>query len=279
MRTESWHLGSFSPTTVVAALSILALIVAITWQSTSSWRNIKVVDVAPVRVSIGRTGTAEGSPNWQRALESSESSTSTMTDVSSNDPDGLSNISANVLGTLVGSYVAMKEAGIYTPSRGQEVAGSIAKDLRANISYRLFNESDIKSDADVSLSRMLSYRGDLRVALEPLLKNSGYELEVFAYYLDTKDMNYLEELRRDAQNYRTATQNAMNVLVPEDALQHHLAILNALSEFEAVLEKMTSNADDPYATAALLRTFGDAEANVLFSFDALAGYFRNYTRS
>ena len=265
--------------TVVAALSILALIVAITWQSTSSWRNIKVVDVAPVRVSIGRTGTAEGSPNWQRALESSESSTSTMTDVSSNDPDGLSNISANVLGTLVGSYVAMKEAGIYTPSRGQEVAGSIAKDLRANISYRLFNESDIKSDADVSLSRMLSYRGDLRVALEPLLKNSGYELEVFAYYLDTKDMNYLEELRRDAQNYRTATQNAMNVLVPEDALQHHLAILNALSEFEAVLEKMTSNADDPYATAALLRTFGDAEANVLFSFDALAGYFRNYTRS
>lgn len=265
--------------TVVAALSILALIVAITWQSTSSWRNIKVVDVAPVRVSIGRTGTAEGSPNWQRALESSESSTSTMTGVSSDDPDGLSNIGGNVLGTLVGSYVAMKEAGIYTPSRGQDVAESIAKDLRADISYRLFSENDIKSDADISFSRMLSYRSDLRIALEPLLKNPAYELEVFASYLDTKDTSHLEDLRNIAQNYRAATESAVNILVPEDAVPYHLAILNALSEFEAVLEKMTANADDPYATAALLRTFGGAEANMLLSFDALAGYFREYSRS
>jgi hypothetical protein len=183
------------------------------------------------------------------------------------------------LGTLVGSYVALKESGTYTPSLGAEVAGTIAENLRADISYRMYTANDIKNDADASLARMLSYRSDLREALAPLLKNTVYELEVFAYYLETKDGRYLDELNDIAQNYRTATESAVKVVVPTSAVAYHIGILNALSEFEAVLQKLATNADDPFASAALMRTLGDAETHMLLSFEALAGYFRKHSQS
>jgi len=126
---------------------------------------------------------------------------------------------------------------------------------------------------------MLVYRSDLRIALEPLLENQSYELDIFASYIDTGDKTHLVELQRAAEGYHTAIEKVLQVVAPKNALTYQLDILNALSEFEMVLEKMAMYADDPYAAAALLRTFSGAETNILTSFDALAGYFRSYTRT
>ena len=264
---------------IVAGLSVLALLAMIAWKSTGFLRDAGVSETSrTVRVTTGYTGDLNA-PNWQRPLQILESSTSTASEDAKSDPDGLSNIGGNVLETLVGSYVTMKDAGVYTPAQGKEVAEAVAEGLRANIPYRIYSVADIKSDADASMLRMLTYRSDMREALEPLLKNSTYELEIFAYYLDTKDIQYLEELKSATKEYRTATDNALKVVVPKDAMPYHIGILNALSEFASVLEKLAANADDPFAAAALIRTLGDAEAHMLLSFDALAGYFRENTRS
>lgn len=270
---------SFSPIVVVAALSVVALIGVSTWQATNFWRDAEVVDptVASNEIRI-TTSSAKGLVDWQRDFEDVAKADTETSDVS-NDPDGLSNIRNNVLGTLLGSYVALKGAGTYTPAQGEAIASAIAEDLRASVSYRAYTTSDVQTDANVSLPRMLSYRSDMQTALEPILKNTEQELEIFAYYIETKDAGYLEELRSMATNYRAATENTLHVVVPKDAVLHHIAIMNALSEFEMILERMASYADDPFATAALLRTFNDAEMNVLLSFDALATYFREYPQT
>ena len=278
MRNESWHLGSFPPITLAAGFAILALIGATAWQLTGSWRGAGVSS-ARDNTEVSTTDSnalSESYFNWQRASENLLTS-DTSTDTS--DPDGLSNIGENILGTLVGSYVAMKDSGTYTPSAGEQVADFIASDLRADVSYRTYTSGDLKTDPDVSLSRILSYRNDLRIALEPLLQNTAYELEVFGYYLDTNDASGLVELNRMAGNYRSATKNAVSIVVPSDVVAYHVGILNALSEFEATLAQMTKHADDPYAAAALLRTFNNAEMNMLTSFNSLAGYFRDHSRS
>ena len=262
-----------------AGISVLALLAIVAWKSTGFLRDAGVSDTSQmVRVTTGYTGDPDA-PNWQRPLQILGSSTSTASENTKSDPDGLSNIGGNVLETLVGSYVTMKDAGVYTPAQGKEIAETIAEGLRANIPYRLYNASEMKSDPDASLSRMLTYLSDMREALEPLLKNSTYELEIFAYYLDTKDIQYLEELKDLTKEYRAAAENAAKIVVPKDAIPHHIGILNALSEFAAVVEKLAANADDPFAAAALIRTFGDAETHMLTSFNALAGYFREHSKS
>lgn len=262
---------------ITAGFAVAALIGTVAWQAIRSWRE----PAEEIRVAITEETKNSGPNNdirWQRALEGG------LVDDGKggyvlNDPDGLSNIADNVLGTLVGSYVAMKDAGTYTPAQGNRIAETVSSDLRANISYRIYGASDIKTEPDTSLSRMLAYRSDLRIALEPLLENQSYELDVFASYIDTGDETRLAELLHAAERYRTATENVLQVVVPENALTHQLDILNALSEFEMVLEKMATYANDPYAAAALLRTFSGAETNMLTSFDALAGYFREHVRS
>ena len=281
-----------SPMAITAGLAVVALIGTMLWQIAISWKNSSVSATGKTPVAITEQTGASDNINWQRALEGWATSGAEGEEAPP-DPDGISNIAGNVLGTLIGSYTAMKDAGVYTPLQGERIAESVAANLRANVSYRLYGFSDIKTDpdlpaeilpegearADASLSRILAYRSDLRIALEPLLENSAYELDVFAYYIETGDKSRLAELQSAAKNYRTAIANVLLVVVPSGAAMHHLDILNALSEFEAVLEKMAANADDPYAVAALLRTFNGAEANMLTSFNALAGYFRNHSNT
>jgi len=106
------------------------------------------------------------------------------------------------------------------------------------------------------------------------LKNTQPEYEIFAYYVSTKDKKNLEKLRAAAQNYRAAAGATAHVVPPKDALNEHLGILNSTEEFAATLDVLVANADDPFASVAALRTYNQAEADVLDSFSALAKYYR-----
>ena len=191
------------------------------------------------------------------------------------DKDGLSNIAGNVTGVLLESYATLAESGEYTSDAGERIAGDVAESLRARVSYKTYGAGDVTTISDTSYDRMLTYRGDMQVALGPLLKNTEYELNIFARYIESGDADNLAQLQRTAENYRAATEQAAKLTVPADALPHHVAILNALSEFAATLDGLTEHADDPFASVALLRTYNSAEQNVYLSFDALARYARN----
>lgn len=209
-----------------------------------------------------------GGIDWQVPASLDASSTSK----NRADADGISNIGDNVVGALVDSYVTLQKSGVYTPDEGARVAENIAESLRAHVSFETYSAGDIKTDTDTSYDRMLRYRSDLRIALEPLLKNTAYELSLFASYIDTHDKTYIAGLKTAAGHYQDAVTNAANVVVPRDALSHHIGILNSLSEFGATISAMADNADDPFASAALLRTYNSAEAQMLTSFNTLAMY-------
>lgn len=195
--------------------------------------------------------------------------------ISENDP--ISMIGPYVAAQLIGEYAGLKEQGRNTPENMQAAAESIARNVRASVSYKTYAVADISTDTDTSYERMLTYRADMRTALEPLFMDTGPEFEVFAHYVETSDPVYLEQLTDAAEHYRAAAENAAKIVVPKDAVNYHRAILNALQEFAATLDAMSEHADDPMASVALLRTYNTAELNMLNSFNDLPSYYRQKT--
>ena len=188
--------------------------------------------------------------------------------------DGTTPLGSAVLDGLVEKYFSLQQQGLYTREVAAKVAENMAEDLEAPLSYRTYSAADIQTAADTSYARMLAYRGDLQVSLTPLLKNTEPEYEIFAYYVSTKDKKNLEKLRAAAQNYRAAASATARVIPPKDALPQHLGILNAMEEFAVALDTLAANADDPFASVVVLRTYNQAETNVLTSFASLAKYYR-----
>ncbi len=258
----------------VATLSVVALVAVVAWQiGHAVGGNTAGLNATNQVLPPAEAHTPFSSINWQSPPSATDaSSDKSYSAPATKDVDGISNIAGNVAGTLVDSYSALVSAGVYTPEVGQKVASDIGASLRANISYRTYTSDDIKSDADTSYARMLTYRGDMQLALGPLLKNNGYELKLFSSYIDTGDKKYIAQLKSAAQNYRDAASNAARVVVPLDAVLHHVAILNALNGFAATVDNLALHADDAFASAALLQTYTNAEGDVLASFSALATY-------
>lgn len=265
-----------SPIVVVAALSVVALLAVSAWRATTYWSTPET-PVAEETINVVTSQYAEPKSvfAWQKALEVPEGEQTTIVE----DPDGITNISKNVVGALIGSYVALSESGLYTPEQGEILAETVAEDLRADVSYQMYTSRDVKTDPASSHARMMSYRKDMQLALEPLFEDTRYELETLGYYLVTKNPQYLDELKRQAGYYRDAKENVLGVTVPMDAVRYHVDILNALSQFEVILVRLTEHVNDPFASAALLRTFNDSEMRMLLSFDALATYYREYPKT
>ena len=265
---------AFSHIGILAAFSLVALIGVVAWQVGQLFLKGEVVSATNGATSAlsERAATPYGSINWQAPLVDEEGD-SLVADGEASDPDGIGNIAENIAGALIGSYVALADTGSYTPEEGEKIAGSIAESLRASVSYKSYTAADLKTDTDTSYERMLTYRNDLRIALEPLLGNPGYELSIFANYIGTSEAKYLEQLQTAVQNYTKATEAAAKVTVPQDAVSYHVEILNALSEFGATIERMSQHADDAFASAALLRTYNDSESRLMMAFNSLATYY------
>ncbi|OGG69134.1 hypothetical protein A3F27_03440 [Candidatus Kaiserbacteria bacterium RIFCSPHIGHO2_12_FULL_53_13] len=263
MRSEA----GFSPIVVSAAVSVAALLVVFGWQST---RTLQAGNAGVRAVNAYLSG--EERPLFLQEQSGSTSTPAGSANATSPDPNDFSNVGNEALGQLVGTYVALKKSGGYTAEQGESVANDVASAMQVRVSYVPYKEGDIKTDADTSYKRLLAYRSDLREALRPLLQNTESELDIFARYIDTHDKHNLTVLGEVAQRYKEAADNAARMIVPEDASVYHVGIENALLQFAITLEALVKNADDPMATLALLRSYGNAERDVFMSFDALASY-------
>lgn len=271
---------------VLASLSVIVLIVVSVWQIHTVFVKGNTISAKNLEPSRSENIKPYANVDWQAPLETSsltgQAPLSGLSDESVSaatksieDYDGLSNIEGNVARALLDSYEMLNKTGIYTPKDGERIAGDIAASLHANIVYKTYTTADIKTDANVSYDRMLAYRNDLRIALEPLLGNPGYELKLFANYIESRDYTYTKQLIETSKNYQKAVAQTALVTIPKDVVQEHVGILNALSEFGTIVEKMALHADDAFASAALLQTYNTGERNLLTSFNALATYYRS----
>lgn len=263
MENERSHTSGFSAIGITAAVSVFVLAVAIGLEIKQAVgeKNAAVSYVANETQQTSKTG------------GDASADTSDIARIFAPQTQ-LSPMGAAVMDELVTKYSSLQDQGLYTEEVGQKVAEKMAVSLKPTASYDPYTLSDIHVDTDTSHERMLKYRVDLQGSLAPLLKNTQAEFEIFAYYVDTKDVKYLTQLKEVSQNYRDAVSKTLRVSVPRDATNEHLAILNAMEQFAATLDAMIANAADPFASVALLRTYNQAEADMLSSFKSLAVYYK-----
>lgn len=249
----------FSPIFITAAISVIAVVCVIGWE-------------------VGRSISAEHSPSPSYSYTSSaQVSASTGTDATgiSTSTDPLSQIGPSIMNSLATSYVQMQQNGTYSSENAEAAGKSLAPYLTAGVSYPAFTATDISTDSDTSYTRMMKYRADLRTSLAPLLNNTEPEFEIFAYYVDTHDASYLRKLQQVADDFRAAASSTALVVAPADAVNYHVAILNAMEEFAATLDAMATHADDPFASVALLSGYNKAESDMLASFNSLTIYYKS----
>lgn len=248
--------AGFSAIFVTAGVSLVVLLAVAVWQIGSVLRE-RGDATSYVATSAGADASTTAGATGFTASE-----------------DGTTPLGTAVLDGVVEKYLSLQEQGMYTPEVGAKTAEKMAEDLVAPLAYRIYTAAEIPTSSDTSYARMLAYRADLQVSLAPLLKNTEPEYEIFAYYVSTKDPKNLEKLRTAAQNYRAAANATARVVPPKDALAHHLGVLNALEKFAVALEALAANAADPFASVVVLRSYNQAETNVLSSFASLAKYYR-----
>ncbi len=183
-----------------------------------------------------------------------------------------------VVGELVAQYQTLKNNNAYTPQAAASVAQQLGENVTAPVPYKNYTLSDIHTSSDTSYEGMLAYRGKLKDALAPLAGLNDLEISVFAKYAETKDPQYLDQLRTIIADYAAATDVSAQLTVPQDAAALHVGILNAMSQFGATLEALADNADDPITVITLLRTNQDAENMMISSFYDLAMYFAHHPK-
>jgi len=264
-----------SPISITAALSVVALLGVITWKVTAPLLSGNQETTAATTVIEGEKGVSGGA-DWQQEMVLLGLAT-TSENMSASDTDPVAMIGPIVVAQLVGQYAGLVDAGSYTKAAGEAAALSIAENMRGVIAYKTYEVSEIKTDANISHARMLTYRSDLRDALAPLLLNTESEFEIYAKYIETSDAAHLVTLQEVAKKYREAAKNTAAMVIPRDAVNYHRDILNAMEQFAATLDAMARNADDAFGSVALLRNYNSAEQKMFISFDALGSYYGQKT--
>ena len=188
---------------------------------------------------------------------------------------GLSPLGDAVINRVISAFSAAQDKNQSTlTTDATSTATEIARTLRPVVQAHTYSALELKTTSDVSLKRILAYRSDLRDSLAPLLSIPEPEYATFGRYIQSHDASNLVVLEHDATIYRTAASSTLHVVVPSDAVQYHLGILNAMEGFAAKLSALASHASDPFASAALLRSYNDGEQDMLMSFNKLAQYYR-----
>jgi hypothetical protein len=244
---------------MTAGLSVAVLFLAIIWtlveKNAPEPQKIAIETSSPPEESFADT-----------LLEEALNATST--------DSGLSPLGDVVLNKVIDAYSSLSDEGTYSESKAKQAAQDIAKKLEPVVQGRNYGPLDLKTTKDISLDRVLLYRSDLRESLAPLLSIPEPEYSTFARFVETRDPAHLLALERDANLYRIAASSTLRVEVPADAVPQHLAILNAMENFASTLEALATHATDPFASAALLRSYNQGEEDMLTSFNALAQYYR-----
>lgn len=271
----------YSPILTSAALSVALLIAAIGMQLGNTFSPApktiltdRVPVTLPQYVPIEDTDN-NGTPDWQDELARSgivfASVDASSTIATSSDP--LATISADIAQILYGGYVSLKQYGEYTPTRGEQLGATVASNLRAPNTYSAHRAQELRLDSDSSKERMLSYRADMKVVTAPMVTEEVPEIELFARYVSTKDVAWLFALQKSATRYRTVEEGMMALTIPKDAAPEHLRAANAVGSYAHTLDRMSVFGSDALASAALLRSYNEAEQELLMSFDALAQYY------
>lgn len=267
-----------SPIVITAALSIAGLLAAAGMQFASSPRTTMIEQaplepIAPREYLAIEDADANGIPDWQDELASAGIVLATTSATTTLSDDPISSIAENIAASLYGGYLSLKQYDEYTPTRGEQLASTVASALRAPETYTPHMVHELILENDTSETEALEYRARMRVAVAPMVTDDPPEVEFFARYLETRDPSWLDALAQAAARYGEVEKNLLAVSVPKDAAPEHLRALNAIGLYGNTLERLSHFGDDSLASLALLKTQNDTEKEMLLAFDSLAKYY------
>lgn len=174
---------------------------------------------------------------------------------------------------VLGGYLSLKEGETYSKETANQLGESIGKSILPSPTFTPHTEKGMITVTDTSRERVLSYRADMREALAPLITDTEPELVIFAKFIETQSPEELIALAAAAKRYKEAEQNMLAVAVPQDALALHVRGINALGFYANTLDRLVLFAKSPLAILGLLRTYNEAEREMLYAFDALSQYY------
>ena len=247
----------------------------------SSFALTATLSVGVLALAIIYTFMPRSSPQIAPQIAAEQPAEPTDPDMVISDPhstatstvSGLSPLGDAVINRVISAFSSAADNG--NNSDATSTAAQVVKDLKPVVQSRTYSALDIKKTSDVSLARVLAYRSDLRDSLAPLLSIHEPEFVTYGRFIQTHDESNLVALEHDADLYRLAASSTLHVVVPSDAVPYHIRILNAMEGFAAQLDALVSHSKDPFASAALLRSYNDGEQEMLMSFNNLAQYYRS----
>ncbi|PIR86417.1 hypothetical protein COU13_01005 [Candidatus Kaiserbacteria bacterium CG10_big_fil_rev_8_21_14_0_10_43_70] len=282
--------------TVIAAFSVAALLIAIVYQvkKTEERMNERQIVVAPPTFTVPapeQDTDGDGVPDWQEALIGTDpnnpdsdgdgekdtytsisyiqSSITPDIDVRSEDLTPADELSTR----LLSEYTSLKQIGAYTEDRGLLIGEKLAGSINQTTSFEPRITDDIQSDSDTSYGRAIAYRLEMQEVFSPLLSLSEAEFVIYGRFIESRDSKALSELLEIADVYESVANDASEIVVPEDALDEHLDVVNSLAFYAATLKEMVRYSYDSVASFALLRTYAQAEEYVFTTFNTLSSYY------
>jgi hypothetical protein len=174
---------------------------------------------------------------------------------------------------LLRGYSTMKETDTYSVEAARAFGTTLGTNVLPESLHTPIDPAAIRTDEDVSRDRVLSYRADMREAMSVLISDSPPEFVLFAEYLESGNAERLRAIEASAERYRAASAALQNVIVPKDALEYHVRAVNALEAYANTLDRLVLFSAQPLSSLALLRTYNEAERELLFAFDVLAQYY------
>jgi len=282
--------------TVVAAVSVAILLIAIVYQLTKTEEAAdsgRIVVIPPTFVAPipEEDSDKDGVPNWQETLigtdpfnpdsdgDGQKDTYTSIAYIQSNVTPALSIDSealspADELGNrLISEYMTLKRTGAYTNERGISIGEKLSENIRQITPFEPRDAENIKSDPDTSYERVLLYRSAMQEIFSPLLSLEEAEFVIYGRFVQERDTAALQTLLDTADVYESVANSAALITVPEDAVDEHLDVVNALSFYAAVLRDMVRYSYDSVASFALLRTYAQAEEYVFTTFNTLSSYY------
>jgi hypothetical protein len=262
-----------SPIITTAGIAAAILLISLGWKLGNSVEKNPDTDLAFERPTteevLGRVKTPGRA--WQEEL-ATLGLISTSTDASAVATSTLT-VADMISHDFINAYLSLKESGKYSKETAASIGKAIGENVRAPSQFVVHGEGELNKDSDTSRNRALVYRADMRDALAVLITDAPPEFETFGLYVETKNPERLRGLEEAATRYQTAERTLLHVIVPMDAAALHLRAVNALGSYADALNQLIRHADDSLSILAVLRTYNDAERELLYAFDALASYY------
>jgi hypothetical protein len=262
---------NINPNIAAAALVGIGIIAA---SGITAWNNY----IASQEKVLGTERTApqtddadgNGISDWEDTLnliaaENAESETDSAPKVYATKTEALA-------ASLFGTYVARKNAGVYTPADNERITAQALSAI-STTPFEVVTEADIRISTEASASAANAYKSDMASALEPIFGIPEYELYTYARAVEVNTVEGFARVAADADIYAQVADTLTQIKTPVDILDFHIQLINGFRRMSFALSEMSRGFDDPVASYAALSDFGKAEAEIGAAFQGTKAYF------